>query len=123
MCKPSPKPDTVAPAFFLIGELAEQTGLGPSAIRFYEREGLIEPRRHGRFRVYLAADIHRLEGIIKPRAMGLSVEVIRRLVGDRLEDHAVKAALEANRCDLVRQQAEVERQLNELAATLGDAAG
>jgi DNA-binding transcriptional MerR regulator len=118
------KTDTFAPEFFLIGELAEQTGLSPTAIRFYEREGLIAPKRHGRFRVYLAADAERLKLIVQMRSMGLPIKIIGRLVRDVPEargwsDHpSVRAALAAHKQDLIRQQRDVDRQLAALSGLL-----
>ena len=57
-----------------IGALARATGLRPSAIRYYERLGLIAaaPRRHG-WRDYSADDIRRLKRLMAARALGFSL--------------------------------------------------
>ncbi|OWV33041.1 redox-sensitive transcriptional activator SoxR [Pacificimonas flava] len=61
-----------------IGALAERTGASVSAIRFYEKEGLITPMRSGgNQRRYLRADIRRLSFIRIAQQLGLSLEDIR----------------------------------------------
>lgn len=60
-----------------IGILASRTGLSVSAIRFYERKGLIEPfRSAGGQRRFLRSDIRRLSFIRIAQALGLSIEGI-----------------------------------------------
>ncbi len=60
-----------------IGVLASRTGLSVSAIRFYERKGLIEPfRSAGGQRRFLRSDIRRLSFIRIAQALGLSIEDI-----------------------------------------------
>lgn len=128
MCKPSPTPDVASPVFFIIGELAGQVGLSPAAIRFYEHQGLIKPGRHGRLRIYSSADANRLMRIVQLRAIGLPVKTIGRLIrslpetGDWLNSGLVKQALEAHRGELVCRQAVIAKQLQTVAALLGETA-
>ncbi|QIB69319.1 MerR family transcriptional regulator [Aminipila butyrica] len=65
-----------------IGEVAEQTGLSISNIRFYEKKGLIEParERHNKYRDYTEEDMKRLKWIILYRKMGIPLESIYLLV-------------------------------------------
>jgi MerR family redox-sensitive transcriptional activator SoxR len=62
-----------------IGEAARRVGLAPSAIRYYESEGLIDPpaRRDGRRR-YGRAELRRLAFIAVGRELGLGLAAIRR---------------------------------------------
>lgn len=61
-----------------IGDLAVRTGLSVSAIRFYERKGLINPDRNaGNQRRYEGSDIRRLSFILIAQQIGLSIEEIR----------------------------------------------
>jgi len=64
-----------------IGEVAEQAGIATSAIRFYEREGLI-PRaeRHGNARVYAPDILDRLALIRLAKSAGFTVAETRDLV-------------------------------------------
>lgn len=68
-----------------IGELAAAAGVNPRTIRFYERVGLLpEPRRTAAgYRVYDVADAERLSFILKAKAMGLSLDEIRDILGVR----------------------------------------
>jgi len=76
-----------------IGELASRTGLSISAIRYYEAEGLVAPRRsRGGQRRFLRADIRRLSFIRIAQQLGLSLEAISaelaRLPGGRTPNAA-----------------------------------
>ena len=64
-----------------IGELSRRTGLSPSAIRYYEQEGLIPPpaRRSGR-RIFEPGALAQLVVVQLARDAGFSVAEVRRLV-------------------------------------------
>lgn len=65
-----------------IGEAARRSGFSVKALRFYERRGLLPPsgRLPGGYRLYGAADLHRLEFIRQAKALGLTLDAIRPLV-------------------------------------------
>ena len=66
---------------YTIKELAEKTGIIPNAIRFYEKKGLLHPRRtESNYRLYEAEDVARLEQILLYRKMGFSIEDIKELL-------------------------------------------
>lgn len=71
-----------------IGELAELTGLAPSAIRYYERVGLLPApaRTGGGYRDYLDTAASRLRFIGAAQAVGLSLEQIREILAFRDRD-------------------------------------
>jgi len=61
-----------------IGEVAERSGVAPSALRFYERQGLIESARtDGNQRRYDRAVLRRIAFIQAGRAAGVSLADIR----------------------------------------------
>ena len=61
-----------------IGALAERTGVAPSALRFYEAEGLIHATRSdGGQRRYARETIRRVSFIRVAQQVGLSLEEIR----------------------------------------------
>lgn len=65
-----------------IGEVAELAGVNASAIRFYERRGLLpNPERIGGQRRYTAATVRRLEIIAAAKRGGLALEEIAALLG------------------------------------------
>lgn len=64
-----------------IGDLATRTGLSVSAIRFYEKKGLITPdRNEGNQRRFEGSDIRRLSFILIAQQMGLSIEQIKEVM-------------------------------------------
>lgn len=69
---------TVLPDMISIGELAARSGVAPSALRFYEAEGLIEAERStsGRRR-YARSTLRRVAFIRAAQRVGLSLEEIR----------------------------------------------
>jgi MerR family transcriptional regulator, redox-sensitive transcriptional activator SoxR len=61
-----------------IGELAERSGVAPSALRFYEAEGLLRARRtEGNQRRYERATLRRVALIQAGRAAGIPLAQIR----------------------------------------------
>jgi DNA-binding transcriptional MerR regulator len=65
---------------FTITDLAAQFGVTPRAIRFYEDQGLIQPRRVGLNRVYSRRDRARLAWILRGKNVGFSLAEIRELL-------------------------------------------
>ncbi|NQZ73130.1 MAG: redox-sensitive transcriptional activator SoxR [Dinoroseobacter sp.] len=66
-----------------IGQLARRTGLSVSAIRFYEKEGLISAERNaGGQRRFARADIRRLSFILIAQQFGFTLSRIRELLSD-----------------------------------------
>lgn len=62
-----------------IGELAERSGLAPSAIRFYEKAGLLPKAARGAngYRVYAETALERLHLIQIGQNLGFTLEAIR----------------------------------------------
>lgn len=61
-----------------IGEVARRAGVATSALRFYEREGLLAPvRTAGGQRRYPRAVLRRLAFVRAARTVGLSLEEVR----------------------------------------------
>ena len=66
---------------FTIGQVAEQAGVAASAIRYYEREGLLpEPERIGGQRRYSEDAVRRLEVIGVAKRAGFSLDDVRLLL-------------------------------------------
>jgi DNA-binding transcriptional MerR regulator len=76
----------VAGVVLLIGELAARCGVAPSAIRYYEELGLVQPagRQSGR-RLFAESAAKRVRAIIAAREAGFSLEVIRSLFDSQAE--------------------------------------
>jgi DNA-binding transcriptional MerR regulator len=65
-----------------IGRVAEQTGLSVDAIRFYEKQRLLDhpPRTEGGFRLFGWEDIERIRFIRSVQQLGFSLPEIRELL-------------------------------------------
>ena len=67
-------------ATYSISDLAKEFALTTRAIRFYEDEGLLAPRRSGRNRVYGERDRVRIKLLLRGKRLGLSLSEIRELL-------------------------------------------
>ncbi|HEX2566443.1 MAG TPA: MerR family DNA-binding transcriptional regulator [Burkholderiales bacterium] len=108
---------------FSIGELAREFDVTPRAIRFYEDQGLLAPRRAGQRRIYTARDRTRLKLTLRGKRLGLSLSEIRELIDmyepgrdERPQLQRFLAVLEAHKASLVQQQADLDAQLSEIRA-------
>jgi DNA-binding transcriptional MerR regulator len=65
-----------------IGRVSQQTGLSVDAIRFYEKQRLLErpPRTEGGFRLFKAEDVQRIHFIRRSQQLGFSLPEIRELL-------------------------------------------
>jgi DNA-binding transcriptional MerR regulator len=110
-------------AEYSIGELAREFDVTPRAIRFYETEGLLAPRRDGQRRIYTPRDRTRLKLTLRGKRLGLTLSEIRDLIDmyepgrdERPQLQRFLAVLQAHRRALERQREDIEAQLAELAA-------
>jgi DNA-binding transcriptional MerR regulator/quercetin dioxygenase-like cupin family protein len=68
---------------YLIGEAARRVGVSASALRLWERQGLVRPARRGRYRLYSDADLEHLLSIRRLRQVDrLNAPGIRRVLRD-----------------------------------------
>jgi len=76
-----------------IGRLAKQVSIGIETIRFYERQGLIEPppRTDSNYRVYPEEEVNRLRFIKRAKNLGFTLSEIKELLFIRHDLHATKA--------------------------------
>jgi DNA-binding transcriptional MerR regulator len=65
---------------YSISDLAREFALTTRAIRFYEDEGLLAPRRSGRSRIYSERERVRIKLILRGKRLGLSLSEIRELL-------------------------------------------
>lgn len=74
----SPQKLRFRPTGLTIGQIADRTGLAPSAIRYYEEEGLVHPHRTDTGqRRFARADIRRLSFVMISQSLGFSIAEIR----------------------------------------------
>lgn len=109
-----------------IGELARQAGLRTSALRFYEREGLLLPadRTDAGYRLYDPDSLDTIRLIQRAQRLGFSLAEIRTLLtawqSGLLDDRAVLETAEARHLALERQLTELRVQQHELELFLQD---
>jgi len=106
-----------------ISELAREFDVTPRAIRFYEDQGLLSPRREGQRRIYTARDRTRLKLTLRGKRLGLTLSEIRELIDmyepgrdERPQLERFLAVLESHKAALLQQRADIEAQLTEIQA-------
>ena len=108
-------------AEFSISELSREFDVTPRAIRFYEDQGLLAPRRDGQRRIYTPRDRTRLKLTLRGKRLGLTLAEIRELIDmyepgrdERPQLERFRQVLETHRKSLVQQRADIEAQLAEI---------
>src|SRR5580765_1903994 len=106
---------------YSISELAREFDVTPRAIRFYEDQGLISPRRAGTRRIYTPRDRTRLKLTLRGKRLGLTLSEIRELIDmyepgrdERPQLERFLAVLESHRASLLQQRADIGAQLAEI---------
>jgi MerR family copper efflux transcriptional regulator len=112
-----------------VSNIARIVGIAPSAVRFYERKGILPraPRQSNGYRAYTDEDLSRLRIVVSLRRLGLDLPVAGRLASlcQSGECDAMARDLlplvSAQRAAIARSRAEIEdldRQLAVLETTL-----
>ena len=108
---------------YSISDLSREFDVTPRAIRFYEDQGLISPRRDGQRRIYTPRDRTRLKLTLRGKRLGLSLSEIRELIDmyepgrdERPQLERFLAVLEAHKTGLLQQREDIEAQLSEIQA-------
>ncbi|KAA0593608.1 DNA-binding transcriptional MerR regulator [Azospirillum lipoferum] len=92
---------------YTVNQLAEELGITPRALRFYEVKGLLAPNRVGNNRVYTKRDRARLKLILRGKRLGFSLAEIR----EYLDLYNVNGGVEQQKNLLKR----VQKRLKDLA--------
>lgn len=113
-------PDPAQRDSFTISDLAAEFGVTARALRFYEDEGLISPKRQGLARIYSRRDRARLAWILRGKRVGFSLADIREMIDlyDREGGPAQQRRVAAQKC---RERIDLlERQRLDIDATIAE---
>ena len=93
-----------------VGELAKRTGVSVRTLHYYDEIGLLAPSQHSEagYRLYVGADVVRLQQIKSLRQLGFSLEQVRDCLGRG--DVPLLRVIEMHR-DRVRQEIAMQEQL------------
>src|SRR5438552_14976087 len=106
---------------YSISDLAREFALTTRAIRFYEDEGLLSPRRSGRSRIYGERERVRIKLILRGKRLGLALAEIRELLdlyevarNERAQISKFLALLADRRARLLQQKEDIDAVLAEI---------
>ena len=106
---------------YTITQLVREFDLTSRTIRFYEDQGLLNPAREGRNRIYSPRDRTRLKLILRGKRLGLSLQEIRELMDmyESPQDTAQQLqcflkVLDAHKQKLKQQLKDIEGMLGEI---------
>lgn len=108
---------------FTISDLAREFDVTLRTIRFYEEQGLIEPLRDGRQRLFTRRDRTRLRLILRGKRIGLSLAEIREIIDmyqlahdEASQSQKLLDLLLARRRQLEEQRRDIDAVLDEIGA-------
>ncbi|HET9701106.1 MAG TPA: MerR family DNA-binding transcriptional regulator [Burkholderiales bacterium] len=111
---------------YTITELAKEFDVTTRAIRFYEDQGLLCPRREGQRRIYSHRDRVRLKLTLRGKRLGFTLCNIRELFdiydsakGEQAQIEQYLDLLAQRRAQLVQQREDIEAILGEINAFEG----
>ena len=113
----------VVRAHYTITDLAREFDITTRAIRFYEDQGLLAPTREGSGglrRIYTPRDRTRLKLTLRGKRLGFSLLEIKQLLDLYESPGDTLPQLTAFLDSLALQRRVLERQLEDLTATLGE---
>ena len=106
---------------YTVTQLAQDLGLTPRALRFYEDKGLVAPRRAGTTRVYTHRDRARMILIMRGKRLGFSLAEIREYldlydadITQRTQLRHLLAAVTSRLEQLLQQREALEQSVAEL---------
>ena len=106
---------------FSISELARHFDVTPRAIRFYEDQGLLKPKRSNGKRVYNDRDFVRLKLILRGKRIGFSLAEIKQTItlydtqpDEKAQLKYVLETIETHRQDLLERKVDIETTLADM---------
>ncbi|MGI9413896.1 MAG: MerR family transcriptional regulator [Hyphomicrobiales bacterium] len=104
-----------------ITEVTREFGITTRTLRFYEAEGMLNPLRRGRSRLFSQRERTRLKLILRGKRLGLSLAEIREIIdmydaepGEAGQLALLVARIVDRRAELRQKQRDIELTLEEL---------
>lgn len=113
---------TMTSTTYTISELAREFDITPRAIRFYEDQGLIAPKRDGSRRIYSARDRTRLKLTLRGKRLGFSLMEIKELVDMYESPRDTLPQLRLFLAKLAEHREQLEQQREDIDVTLAELA-
>jgi DNA-binding transcriptional MerR regulator len=108
--------------YYTITELTREFGVSTRTLRFYEDEGLINPERRGRTRLFRSADRRLIMEILRGRRIGFTIAEIREIIqvyrdppGEAGQLRLLMKRVEEKRDELNQKRKDIEETLEELS--------
>lgn len=107
--------------YYTITELTREFGISTRTLRYYEDEGLIQPVRRGRTRLFRPSDRHLIRQILRGKRLGFSIADLREIIqmyreppGEAGQLRTIIAKIEEKRAALRQKRRDIEEALAEL---------
>ncbi|MFZ1773828.1 MAG: MerR family DNA-binding transcriptional regulator [Rhizobiaceae bacterium] len=107
--------------FYSITELTREFEVSTRTLRFYEDEGLVQPVRRGRTRLFRPADRHLIKQILRGKRLGFAISEIREIIqmykappGEVGQLKLMMQRIEERRAELRQKRRDLEETLAEL---------
>lgn len=107
--------------YYTITELTREFDVSTRTLRFYEDEGLIQPLRRGRTRLFRPSDRHLIKQIMRGKRLGFAISEIREIIqmykeppGEVGQLKLMLKRIEEKREDLRQKRRDLEETLVEL---------
>jgi DNA-binding transcriptional MerR regulator len=107
--------------YYSITELTREFNVSTRTLRFYEDEGLVQPVRRGRTRLFRPSDRHLIRQIMRGKRLGFSINEIREIIqiykeppGEVGQLKLMIKRIEEKREDLRQKRRDIEETLAEL---------
>jgi len=106
---------------YTISELAKHFDVTPRAIRFYEDQGLLNPKRVNAQRVYNDGDFVRLKLILRGKRIGFSLAELKQTISlydthpdEKAQLQFVLDTIETHRRELIERKEDIETTLADM---------
>ncbi len=106
--------------FYTITELTREFGISTRTIRFYEDEGLINPVRRGRTRLFRNSDRRLLSFILRGKRLGFSIAEIREIMQMYKSPPGEEGQLKLLMNRVTEKRAELEQKRRDIEETLAE---